>query len=87
MRRHAFLHLDCLRPRHSSRFFRLMAGRQDGWAPLIALDFMRGTFGQIPIDDLMIAKLAPDRYCAIAQSRTRIFLTQRAHEKSAFRSP
>ena len=39
-------------------FFGLMVGRQDGWALIMALGFMLGAFGQIPINDYMIGKLA-----------------------------
>ncbi len=39
-------------------FFALMAGRSEGWAIAIALGFMLGAFGQIPINDYMIGRLA-----------------------------
>ena len=39
-------------------FFGLMAGLRDGWALAVALGFMLGAFGQIPINDFMIGKLA-----------------------------
>jgi MFS family permease len=39
-------------------FFGLMAGLRDGWALAVALGFMLGAFGQIPITDYMIGKLA-----------------------------
>ena len=39
-------------------FFGLMAGLRDVWALAVALGFMLGAFGQIPITDYMIAKLA-----------------------------
>lgn len=39
-------------------FFGLMAGLRDGWALAVALGFMLGAFGQIPIMDFMIGKLA-----------------------------
>jgi MFS family permease len=39
-------------------FFGLMAGLRDGWALAVALGFMLGAFGQIPINDYMIGKLA-----------------------------
>jgi MFS family permease len=39
-------------------FFALMAGLKDGWALAVALGFMLGAFGQIPINDYMIGKLA-----------------------------
>jgi MFS family permease len=39
-------------------FFGLMAGLKDGWALAVALGFMLGAFGQIPINDFMIGKLA-----------------------------
>jgi MFS family permease len=39
-------------------FFGLMAGLQDAWALAVALGFMLGAFGQIPINDFMIGKLA-----------------------------
>jgi MFS family permease len=39
-------------------FFGVMAGLRDGWALAVALGFMLGAFGQIPINDFMIGKLA-----------------------------
>lgn len=39
-------------------FFGLMAGLQEGWAFVVALGFMLGAFGQIPITDYMIGKIA-----------------------------
>jgi MFS family permease len=39
-------------------FFGLMAGSQELWALAIALGFMLGAFGQIPINDFMIGKMA-----------------------------
>ena len=39
-------------------FFGLMAGLRGVWALAVALGFMLGAFGQIPITDYMIAKLA-----------------------------
>jgi MFS family permease len=39
-------------------FFALMAGRTEGWALAVALGFMLGAFGQIPINDYMIGRLA-----------------------------
>lgn len=39
-------------------FFALMAGSHEGWALAIALGFMLGAFGQIPINDFMIGKMA-----------------------------
>jgi MFS family permease len=39
-------------------FFCLMPGRTEGPALAIALGFMLGAFGQIPINDFMIAKMA-----------------------------
>jgi MFS family permease len=39
-------------------FFALMAGRTGGWAVAVALGFMLGAFGQIPINDYMIGRLA-----------------------------
>ena len=38
-------------------FFALMAGQREGWAIAIALEFMLGAFGQIPINDYMIGRL------------------------------
>jgi MFS family permease len=39
-------------------FFGLMAGSQEIWALVLALGFMLGAFGQIPINDFMIGKMA-----------------------------
>ena len=39
-------------------FFGLMAGSRDAWALVLALGFMLGAFGQIPINDFMIGKMA-----------------------------
>ena len=39
-------------------FFALMAGSQEVWALVLALGFMLGAFGQIPINDFMIGKMA-----------------------------
>ena len=39
-------------------FFALMAGSREGWALALALGFMLGAFGQIPINDFMIGKMA-----------------------------
>ena len=39
-------------------FFALMPGLQDGWALVVALGFMLGAFGQIPINDYMIGRMA-----------------------------
>ena len=39
-------------------FFAAMPGLTDGWALAVALGFMLGAFGQIPINDFMIGKLA-----------------------------
>jgi MFS family permease len=39
-------------------FFALMAGSREVWALLLALGFMLGAFGQIPINDFMIGKMA-----------------------------
>ena len=39
-------------------FFGLMAGSREGWALALALGFMLGAFGQIPINDFMIGKMA-----------------------------
>jgi len=38
--------------------FLAMPGLRDGWALLVALGFMLGAFGQIPINDFMIGKMA-----------------------------
>ena len=39
-------------------FFAAMPGLQDGVALAVALGFMLGAFGQIPINDFMIGKMA-----------------------------
>ena len=39
-------------------FFAVMPGLTDGWAFAAALGFMFGAFGQIPINDFMIGKMA-----------------------------
>ena len=39
-------------------FFALMAGSREIWALVLALGFMLGAFGQIPINDFMIGKMA-----------------------------
>ena len=39
-------------------FFALMPGLREGWALAVALGFMLGAFGQIPITDFMIGKMA-----------------------------
>jgi len=39
-------------------FFAIMPGLTDGWALAVALGFMFGAFGQIPINDFMIGKMA-----------------------------
>ena len=39
-------------------FFTLMPGLVDGWAFVVAIGFMLGAFGQIPINDYMIGKMA-----------------------------
>lgn len=39
-------------------FFSLMPGLTNGWALAVALGFMLGAFGQIPINDFMIGKMA-----------------------------
>jgi MFS family permease len=48
-------------------FFGLMAGLHDGWALAVALGFMLGAFGQIPINDYMIGRLAT------GQARARVY--------------
>lgn len=48
-------------------FFALMPGLQDGWALAVAFGFMFGAFGQIPINDYMIGKMAS------GPARSRIF--------------
>ena len=45
-------------------FFSLMPGLTDGMALLVALGFMIGAFGQIPINDYMISKTASGAYRA-----------------------
>ena len=45
-------------------FFSAMPGLADGWALLVALGFMLGAFGQIPINDFMIGKTASGPYRA-----------------------
>ena len=45
-------------------FFSAMPGLFDGWALLVALGFMLGAFGQIPINDFMIGKTASGPYRA-----------------------
>jgi len=52
--RPVFLSVACLQ----LVFFALMPGLTDGLAFLAALGFMLGAFGQIPINDFMISKLA-----------------------------
>ena len=47
-------------------FFALMPGLQDWTALAIALGFMIGTFGQIPINDYMIGKMASSELRATA---------------------
>ena len=42
-------------------FFALMPGSREGWALALALGFMLGAFGQIPINDYMIGKMAQRR--------------------------
>ena len=39
-------------------FFAVMPGLREGWAIAVALGFMLGAFGQIPINDFMIGKMA-----------------------------
>jgi len=48
-------------------FFGLMAGSQEIWALVLALGFMLGAFGQIPINDFMIGKMAS------GPARTRVY--------------
>lgn len=43
-------------------FFLAMPGVQEGWALAIALGFMMGAFGQIPITDYMIGKMATGEF-------------------------
>ena len=45
-------------------FFALMPGQFDGLAMAIALGFMLGAFGQIPINDFMIGKIAAGEFRA-----------------------
>ena len=45
-------------------FFSLMPGLDGGPAFAVALGFMLGAFGQIPINDYMIGKMASGRYRA-----------------------
>jgi MFS family permease len=45
-------------------FFSLMPGLNDGYALACAMGFMLGTFGQIPINDYMIGKMASGEYRA-----------------------
>ena len=45
-------------------FFALMPGRSEGWALAAALGFMLGAFGQIPITDYMIGKMATGEFRA-----------------------
>ena len=45
-------------------FFSLMPGLADGMALAVALGFMLGAFGQIPINDYMIGKMASGAYRA-----------------------
>lgn len=45
-------------------FFLLMPGLEDGLALAVALGFMLGAFGQIPINDYMIGKMASGAYRA-----------------------
>ncbi len=39
-------------------FFAMMPGLHDGFALAVAVGFMLGAFGQIPINDFMIGKMA-----------------------------
>ncbi|MES2750201.1 MAG: MFS transporter [Pseudomonadota bacterium] len=48
-------------------FFAMMPGLRDGWAMAAALGFMLGAFGQIPINDFMIGKMAS------GEARARIY--------------
>ncbi len=43
-------------------FFSLMPGASEGWAVVVALGFMLGAFGQIPITDYMIGKMATGEF-------------------------
>lgn len=45
-------------------FFSLMPGATEGWALAAALGFMLGAFGQIPITDFMIGKMATGEFRA-----------------------
>jgi MFS family permease len=45
-------------------FFALMPGATEGWALAFALGFMLGAFGQIPITDFMIGKMATGEFRA-----------------------
>ena len=45
-------------------FFAMMPGLEDGLALVVALCFMLGAFGQIPINDYMIGKMAAGAYRA-----------------------
>jgi MFS family permease len=45
-------------------FFALMPGLTEGWALAVALGFMLGAFGQIPITDYMIGKMATGEFRA-----------------------
>ena len=45
-------------------FFSLMPGLTEGWALAVALGFMLGAFGQIPITDYMIGKMATGEFRA-----------------------
>ena len=45
-------------------FFSLMPGLEDGYALVVAMGFMLGTFGQIPINDYMIGKMASGEFRA-----------------------
>ena len=45
-------------------FFSLFIGKQDFFALFTALFFMRGAFGQIPINDFMIGKMAKSEFRA-----------------------
>jgi MFS family permease len=45
-------------------FFSIMPGLSDGFALAVALGFMLGAFGQIPINDFMIGKLAAGEFRA-----------------------
>jgi MFS family permease len=48
-------------------FFAMMPGLRDGWALAAAFGFMVGAFGQIPINDFMIGKMAS------GEARARIY--------------